>query len=215
MSAIARATATHMTRCWLNIPHVTLFDEVNISDLDAFRMTLEPADLGLARQPTLLAFVIVIVAKALQAFPQFNVAFDGDNQAVIRKSYIHIGVAVDSPAGLVVPVIRHADQKTVAEVAREILLLSQKARERTLQQTDMQGGCFTVSSMGAMGGTGFTPIINGPEVAILGIARSAVKPGWNGREFRPETRLPLCLSFDHRVLNGGDAGRLWDLSTGH
>ncbi len=207
LSGIAKATAAHMSRCWLNIPHVTLFDEVVIDDLEAFRRSIDPDAQGLPRRPTLLPFMIAIVARALRQFPQFNVALDPANDQLISKSYVHIGFAVDSPAGLVVPVVRDADKKNIRELTLEIADLSQRARDRKLSVADMQGGCFTISSMGAMGGTGFTPIINGPEVAILGIAKSAIKPVWAGEQFVPATMLPLCLSFDHRAINGGDAGR--------
>jgi pyruvate dehydrogenase E2 component (dihydrolipoamide acetyltransferase) len=207
MSNIAKATEAHMSRCWLNIPHVTLFDDVNIDDIETFRRSLDHEALGLARRPTLLPFIIAIVARALKQFPRLNASFDKGNNQLIEKSYINIGFAVDSPAGLVVPVIRDADRKDIRELVLETTELSGKARERKLAIDDIKGGCFTISSMGAIGGTGFTPIINGPEVAILGIAKSAIKPQWNGEKFVPASMLPLCLSFDHRVVNGGDAGR--------
>ncbi|NIB43411.1 dihydrolipoamide acetyltransferase [Pseudomaricurvus alkylphenolicus] len=207
LTNIAKATVVHMTRCWLNIPHVTLFDEVNIDAVENFRKSVDPQSLGLPRHPTLLPFIIAVVARALRHFPQFNVALDEKNEQVIQKSYVNIGFAVDSPAGLLVPVIREADKKSIRELALEITALGEKARERKLSPADMQGGCFTVSSMGPMGGTGFTPIINGPEVAILGIAKASVKPVWDGERFVPVKQLPLCLSFDHRAINGGDAGR--------
>ncbi|WP_372831699.1 2-oxo acid dehydrogenase subunit E2 [Pontibacterium sp.] len=207
LSGIAKATAAHMSRCWLNIPHVTLFDEVVIDDIEAFRRSIDHEAQGLPRRPTLLPFMIAIVARALRQFPQFNVALDPANDQLISKSYVNIGFAVDSPAGLVVPVIRDADKKSIRELTLDIADLSQRARDRKLGVADMQGGCFTISSMGAIGGTGFTPIINGPEVAILGIAKSAIKPVWDGDQFVPATMLPLCLSFDHRAINGGDAGR--------
>ena len=207
LSGIAKATAAHMSRCWLNIPHVTLFDEVVIDDIEAFRKSIDPDAQGLPRRPTLLPFMIAIVARALRQFPQFNVALDPVNDQLISKSYVHIGFAVDSPAGLVVPVIRDADKKSIRELTLDIADLSQRARDRKLSVTDIQGSCFTISSMGAFGGTGFTPIINGPEVAILGIAKSTIKPVWDGEQFVPATLLPLCLSFDHRAINGGDAGR--------
>lgn len=207
LSSIAKATVAHMRRCWLNIPHVTLFDEVNIDDVEAFRQTLDPDALGLPRKPTLVPFLIAIIARALKEFPQFNASLDPSNDQIIQKSYINVGFAVDSPAGLVVPVIRDADKMSIRDLTIAVSELSTKARERKLTAADMQGGCFTLSSMGALGGTGFTPIINGPEVAILGVAKSAIKPIWNGKEFIPAKQLPLCLSFDHRAINGGDAGR--------
>nr|WP_320136072.1 2-oxo acid dehydrogenase subunit E2 [uncultured Amphritea sp.] len=207
MSGIAKATSAHMTRCWLNIPHVTLFDEVDISDLEAFRSNLKPEKLGLLRKPTILPFIVMITAKALKAHQQFNVSIDSANNKIIQKAYINIGIAIDSPSGLVVPVIRNADQKSIVELANEIIELTSLARERKLKPEQMQGGNFTISSLGPTGGTGFTPIVNGPEVAILGIARSTVKPSWDGSKFEPSVMLPLCLSFDHRAINGGDAGR--------
>ncbi|WP_162224919.1 2-oxo acid dehydrogenase subunit E2 [Neptunomonas antarctica] len=207
LSGIAKATSAHMTRCWLNIPHVTLSDEVDITDLEAFRATINPDVYGLEKKPTLLPFIIMIVAKALRKYPQFNTSLHVDGERIIYKDYVHIGVAVDTPAGLVVPVIRDADKKSISELAKALADLVVKANARKLKAEDMQGGCFTVSSLGVSGGTGFTPIINGPEVAILGVARSSIKPVWDGQVFIPRKQLPLCLSFDHRVVNGGDAGR--------
>ncbi|WP_293265267.1 2-oxo acid dehydrogenase subunit E2 [Neptunomonas sp.] len=207
LSGIAKATSAHMTRCWLNIPHVTLFDEVDITDLDAFRAAINPELYGLLKKPTILPFIIMIVAKALRKHPQFNASLHADGEQIIYKDYVHIGVAVDTPAGLVVPVIRDADKKSVSELTLEIAELAKKANDRKLKIDDMQGGCFTVSSLGASGGVGFTPIINGPEVAILGVARADIKPSWDGEAFIPRKQLPLCLSFDHRVVNGADAGR--------
>ncbi len=207
LSGIAKATSAHMTRCWLNIPHVTLFDEVDITDLESFRASIKPDLYGLEKKPTLLPFIIMIVAKALRKYPQFNASLHADGEQIIYKDYVHIGVAVDTPAGLVVPVLRDADKKSITEITKSLLELAAKAQGRKLKAEDMQGGCFTVSSLGASGGIGFTPIINGPEVAILGVARSDTKPVWDGQVFVPRKQLPLCLSFDHRVVNGADAGR--------
>ncbi len=207
LSGIAKATSAHMTRCWLNIPHVTLFDEVDITDLESFRASIKPDVYGLEKKPTLLPFIIMIVAKALRKYPQFNASLHADGEQIIYKDYVHIGVAVDTPAGLVVPVLRDADKKSITEITKSLLELAVKAQGRKLKAEDMQGGCFTVSSLGASGGIGFTPIINGPEVAILGVARSDIKPVWDGQAFVPRKQLPLCLSFDHRVVNGADAGR--------
>lgn len=211
LSGIAKATSAHMTRCWLNIPHVTLFDEVDISELERFRARCKPEQYGMDKKPTILPFVIMIIAKALRRYPQFNSSLSSDGETLIYKQYINIGIAVDTPAGLVVPVIKNADQKSIAELSQEIASYAAKARDRKLKAEDMQGGCFTISSLGAMGGTGFTPIINGPEVAILGVARSEIKPVWNGETFLPATKLPLSLSFDHRVINGADAGRFMSM----
>lgn len=207
LSGIARATSEHMTRCWLNIPHVTLFDEVVISELEAYRKSIRPELHGLDKAPSLLPFIVLVVAKALRQFPRFNASLSADGMTLLQKRYVNIGVAVDTPAGLVVPVIRDADKKSVVELTQTIQQLADKARARKLKPEDMQGGCFTISSLGAMGGTGFTPIINAPEVAILGVSRTAIKPVWDGHAFQPGLHLPLSLSFDHRVINGGDAGR--------
>ena len=209
LSGIARATSSHMTRCWLNIPHVTLFDEVNISELESYRKQIDPTSINLEKRPSLLPFIVMVVARALRRFPQFNCSISADGNSLVYKDYVNIGIAVDTPAGLVVPVIKDADTKGIAQLTRDINEFALKAKQRKLRAEDMQGGCFTVSSLGAMGGTGFTPIINAPEVAILGVARSEIKPVWDvGSEtFLPATKLPLCLSFDHRVINGADAGR--------
>ena len=207
LSGIAKATSAHMTRCWLNIPHVTLFDEVDVTDLEAFRKLINPDQHGLDKKPSILPFIVMFAARALRKYPQFNSSLHPNGEQIIYKDYVNIGVAVDTPAGLVVPVIKDADKKSISELTKDIQILATKARDRKLKPEDMQGGCFTVSSLGASGGTGFTPIINGPEVAILGVAKSAIKPVWDGAEFQPRQQLPLCLSFDHRVINGADAGR--------
>ncbi len=207
LSGIAKATFAHMTRCWLNIPHVTLFDEADVTDLEAFRKMINPDQHGLDKKPSILPFIVMFAARALRKYPQFNSSLHPNGEQIIYKDYVNIGVAVDTPAGLVVPVIKDADKKSISELTQAIQTLAAKARGRKLKPEDMQGGCFTVSSLGASGGTGFTPIINGPEVAILGVAKSAIKPVWDGAEFQPRQQLPLCLSFDHRVINGADAGR--------
>ncbi len=207
LSGIAKATAAHMTRCWLNIPHVTLFDEVDVTDLEAFRKSINPDLFCMDKRPSILPFIVMFVAKALRKYPLFNTSLHPNGEQLIYKDYVNIGIAVDTPVGLVVPVIKDADKKSISELAADIQQLATKARERKLKPDDMQGGCFTVSSLGAAGGTGFTPIINGPEVAILGVAKSTIKPTWDGKEFKPRQQLPLCLSFDHRVINGADAGR--------
>lgn len=207
LSGIAKATSAHMTRCWLNIPHVTLFDEVDVTDLEAFRKLINPDQHGLDKKPSILPFIVMFAARALRKYPQFNSSLHPNGEQIIYKDYVNIGVAVDTPVGLVVPVIKDADKKSISELTQDIQTLATKARDRKLKPEDMQGGCFTVSSLGASGGTGFTPIINGPEVAILGVAKSAIKPVWDGAVFQPRQQLPLCLSFDHRVINGADAGR--------
>ncbi|MBB1488014.1 2-oxo acid dehydrogenase subunit E2 [Oceanospirillum sediminis] len=209
LSGIARATSSHMTRCWLNIPHVTLFDEVNVNELETYRKQIDPTLINLEKKPSLLPFIIMVVARALRRFPQFNCSISADGNSLVYKDYVNIGIAVDTPAGLVVPVIKNADTKGITQLTRDINEFALKAKQRKLKAADMKGGCFTVSSLGAMGGTGFTPIINAPEVAILGVARSEIKPVWDveSETFQPATKLPLCLSFDHRVINGADAGR--------
>lgn len=207
MSNIERATSEHMTRCWLNIPHATLFDEADITELESFRKGLKPESLSLEKAPTILPFIVKVIAQALRKYPLFNSSLSNDGKQVIYKNYVNIGVAVDTPAGLVVPVIKEADSKSISELTVEINDLAVKARERQLKPADMQGGCFTISSLGPTGGTGFTPIVNAPEVAILGVAKASIKPVWDGSEFQPRQQLPLSLSFDHRVINGGDAGR--------
>ncbi|MCJ8297723.1 MAG: 2-oxo acid dehydrogenase subunit E2 [Pseudomonadales bacterium] len=207
MSGMARATSAHMTRCWLNIPHVTLSDEVDITELEAFRASFKPEEFQLQKKPTILPFIIMIIARALRKFPQFNCSIHPDGKQIIYKQYINIGIAVDTPAGLLVPVIRDADKMSISELAQQVNNLADRAKNRKLSAADLSGGCFSISSLGPIGGTGFTPIINGPEVAILGVASAEIKPVWDGQSFIPRKKLPLCLSFDHRVINGADAGK--------
>lgn len=209
MSKIKKVTAEAMTRSWLNIPHVTQFDDVDITEMEAFRkdMKAEAEKAGVKLTP--LPFLVKACAAALKAEPSFNVSMDADGQHIVHKHYVHIGVAVDTPNGLVVPVIRDADKKGLFDIANEAMALAKKAREGKLMPRDMQGGCFTISSLGAMGGTGFTPIVNSPETAILGVSRAETKPHWDGKAFVPRLKLPLSLSYDHRAINGGDAGRFF------
>ena len=192
-------------RNWVMIPHVTNHEDADITDLDAFRVQinkeLEKAKIKL----TILPFLVKAAVEALKKFPEFNASLEGEN--LILKRYYHIGVAADTPNGLVVPVVKNADQKGVVAIAAEMTELAGKAREGKLASTDMQGGCFTISSLGGIGGTYFTPIINAPEVAILGVCRSAIRPIWDGEQFRPRLILPLSLSWDHRVLDGAAAAR--------
>ena len=199
--------AENLHRSWLNIPHVTQHDEADITDLEAFRgeIKADPQAKGVKLTP--LAFIVKAVVSTLQAFPIFNASLDASVRRLIVKHYYHIGLAVDTPDGLVVPVLRDADQKGVLELAMEIESLSQKAQQGKLAMSELQGASFSISSLGAIGGTGFTPIINAPEVAILGVSRAAVKPQWNGSEFAPRTMLPISLSYDHRAINGAEAGR--------
>ncbi len=207
MSKIKKVTAFNMTRNWLNIPAVTQFDDVDITEMENFRKAMkEEADkAGVKLTP--VPFLLKACAAALKAEPSFNVSLHADGEQIVQKKYIHIGMAVDTPNGLVVPVIRDVDKKGLFELAAEATALAKKAREGKLLPKEMQGGCFTISSLGAIGGTGFTPIVNAPEVGILGVSRADTKPVWDGKAFVPRLMLPLCLSYDHRAINGGDAGR--------
>ncbi len=209
MSKIKKVTAAAMSRNWLNVPHVTQFDDVDITELESFRKSMKAEAEKAGVKLTPLPFLIKACAAALRAEPSFNVSMHPDGEHIVQKHYVHIGVAVDTPNGLVVPVVRDADQKGLFDIAKEVTALAKKARDGKLMPKDMQGGCFTISSLGAMGGTGFTPIVNAPEVAILGVSRADTKPVWNGSEFVPRLMLPLCLSYDHRAINGGDAGRFF------
>lgn len=207
LSKINKLTGEFLHRNWVTIPHVTQFDEADITEMEAFRkdMAKEMEKDGVKITP--LAFIIKAVVKTLKAYPRFNSSLDASQQNLIRKQYYHIGVAVDTPDGLVVPVIRDADKKTVIEISEEIRELAKKARDKKLTPGDMQGGCFSISSLGGIGGTKFTPIVNAPEVAILGVSRSKMEPLWNGSEFEPRLMLPLSLSYDHRVIDGADGAR--------
>ncbi|MFB9887462.1 dihydrolipoyllysine-residue acetyltransferase [Balneatrix alpica] len=207
MSKIHKVTAFNMSRAWLNVPHVTQFDDADITDLEVFRKEVKAEAEKAGVKLTPLPFLIKACALALKANQKFNASLHADGEHIVYKKYVHIGLAVDTPAGLVVPVIRDADKKSLYELSREANELAKKAQEKKLKPAEMQGACFTISSLGAIGGTGFTPIVNTPEVAILGVSRADVKPRWNGKEFEPRTMLPLCLSYDHRAINGADAGR--------
>ncbi|HHJ19218.1 MAG TPA: branched-chain alpha-keto acid dehydrogenase subunit E2, partial [Gammaproteobacteria bacterium] len=207
LSKINKLTGEFLHRNWVTVPHVTQFDEADITDLEAFRKSMvdEYKDQGI--KITLLAFLVKAVVSALKALPRFNASLDATGENLILKSYINIGIAVDTPDGLVVPVIRDADRKSLVEIAAEMRDISIKARDKKLRPADMQGGCFTISSLGGIGGTKFTPIVNAPEVAILGVSRSKMQPVWNGSEFEPRLILPLSLSYDHRVIDGADGAR--------
>ncbi len=207
LSKIDKVTAENMHRSWLNVPRVTQFDEADITELEAFRKTMkaEAEQRGIKLTP--LPFVLKACAAALRDNPRLNASLSGDGESLVYKKYVHIGMAVDTPAGLMVPVIRDVDQKSLWQLAGEAAELALKARDRKLRPTDMQGASFTISSLGSIGGAGFTPIINAPEVAILGISKLSMKPIWNGAEFEPRKMLPLALAYDHRVVNGGDGGR--------
>ncbi len=207
LSRIKKLSGANLARNWAMIPHVTQFDEADIGDLEAFRVALnkENEKNPAAAKLTMLAFLIKAAVAALKQYPEFNASLDGEN--LVYKQYYHIGFAADTPNGLVVPVIRDADQKGLFDIAREMAELSKKARDGKLSGAEMQGGCFTISSLGGIGGTAFTPIINAPEVAILGVSKSAMKPQWDGQQFVPRLMLPLSLSYDHRVIDGAAAAR--------
>lgn len=206
LTGIQKVTVTSMSRSWLNVPHVTQFDYADVSDLEAFRESMKAEMENRANKLTPLPFLLMACARALKEHPRFNSSLAPEGTQLVMKKYIHIGIAVDTPQGLVVPVIRDVDRKTVWELAAEARELADKARTRKLKPAEMQGGCFSISSLGNIGGEGFTPIVNTPEVAILGVSRMAVRPVWDGKAFQPRKTLPLSLSYDHRVINGADAG---------
>jgi len=205
LSRIKKISGANLHRNWVMIPHVTNNDEADITELDMLRVQLNKEHENESVKFTILTFVIKAVTIALKRFPTFNASVDGEN--LVFKRYFHVGFAADTPNGLVVPVIRDADQKGLTDIAREMSELSKLAREGKLKPDQMQGGCFSISSLGGIGGTSFTPIINAPEVAILGLSRSAIKPVWDGKQFVPRLILPISLSFDHRALDGAEAGR--------
>ena len=205
LSRIKKISGANLHRNWVMIPHVTNNDEANITELEALRVTLNKENEKSGVKVTMLAFLIKACVAALKKFPEFNASIDGDQ--LIMKQYFHIGFAADTPNGLVVPVIRDADKKGIIELANESSELAKKARDGKLSPAEMQGGCFSISSLGGIGGTHFTPIINAPELAILGVSRSYMKPVWDGKAFVPQLTLPLSLSYDHRVIDGAAAAR--------
>ncbi len=205
LSRIKKISGANLARNWVMIPHVTQFDEADITELETFRVTLNKENEKSGVKVTMLAFLIKASVAALKKFPDVNASLDGDN--LVLKQYFHIGFAADTPNGLVVPVIRNADQKGVLAIAAEMAALSAKAREGKLGPAEMQGGCFSISSLGGIGGTAFTPIINAPEVAILGVSKSVTKPVWDGKAFAPRLMVPLSFSYDHRVIDGASAAR--------
>ncbi|WP_158880417.1 dihydrolipoyllysine-residue acetyltransferase [Rhodanobacter sp. L36] len=205
LSRIQKISGANLARNWAMIPHVTQNDEADITELEAFRKKLGEENKDLKVTP--LVFQIKAVVAALKAFPQFNASLDESGEKLILKKYFHIGIAVDTPDGLVVPVLRDCDKKGLLDLARELGEISKKARDKKLGPAEMSGGCFSISSLGGIGGTGFTPIVNAPEVAILGVSKAAMKPVWNGKEFAPRLMLPLSLSYDHRVIDGALAAR--------
>jgi pyruvate dehydrogenase E2 component (dihydrolipoamide acetyltransferase) len=207
LSRIKKISGANLHRNWVMIPHVTQFEEADISEMEAFRKELGAEYAKQDIKITPLAFMLKACAITLRHFPDFNASLDAGGENLIVKKYIHIGVAVDTPDGLMVPVIRDVDQKGIVQLAKELGEISARAREKKISAADMQGGCFTISSLGGIGGTAFTPIINAPEVAILGVSRASMKPVWKNGEFVPRLMLPLSLSYDHRVIDGAAAAR--------
>ena len=207
LSRIQKISGANLSRNWAMIPHVTQHDEADITEMEAFRKGHAEEAKAKGFKLTPLAFLMKACVAALKEFPTFNASLDASGENLVLKKYFHIGVAVDTPDGLVVPVIRDCDKKSLYELADEVVQASVKARDKKLSPADMQGGCFSISSLGGIGGTAFTPIINAPEVAILGVSRSSQQPVWNGNEFEPRLMLPLSLSYDHRVIDGATAAR--------
>lgn len=207
LNKIKKLTGANVHRSWITIPHVTQFDAADITDVEAFRKVEAERVKDKGYKLTLLAFVCAVVSKALRTFPQFNASLDATGANLIYKKYCNIGIAVETPNGLVVPVIKNVDKLSIAEIAGEMARLSVKARDKGLMPADMSGGCFTISSLGGIGGTSFTPIVNSPEVAILGLSRAEIKPVYEQGAFQPRLMLPLSLSYDHRVIDGAEAAR--------
>ena len=211
LSRINVLTGAAMTRCWLNIPHVTQHDYADITELEAFRVSLKAEAEKRGVRVTMLAFLMKALTSALKELPRFNSSLSPDGKALILKKYYNIGIAVDTPNGLVVPVIRDVDQKGIYDLSADLAAISKKAREGKLSPKDMSGASMTISSLGGIGGTFFTPIVNAPEVAILGVSRSAMQPVWNGKDFAPRLMLPMSLSYDHRVIDGALGARMTSL----
>jgi pyruvate dehydrogenase E2 component (dihydrolipoamide acetyltransferase) len=214
LGRIKKISGAHLHRCWLNVPHVTQFDEADITELEAFRKAQRDEAVERGVKLTLFPFLIKACVAALRQMPELNSSLAPDGEQLIYKKYYHIGVAVDTPNGLMVPVLRDVDDKGIFELARELAEVSAKAREGKLLPGDLQGGCFSISSLGGIGGTAFTPIVNAPEVAILGVSRSLTKPVWDGSAFQPRVMLPLALSYDHRVIDGAQGVRFTNYLTG-
>jgi pyruvate dehydrogenase E2 component (dihydrolipoamide acetyltransferase) len=209
LTRIQKLSGANLARNWAMIPHVTQHDDADVTDLEALRVALnqESAKAKEGVKLTMLAFLMKASVAALQKYPNFNSSLDASGEHLTLKKYFHIGFAADTPNGLVVPVVRDCDRKGVLQIARETSELAAKAREGKLGPADMQGGCFSISSLGGIGGTSFTPIVNAPEVAILGVSKAAMKPVWDGTQFAPRLLLPLSLSYDHRVIDGAAAAR--------
>jgi pyruvate dehydrogenase E2 component (dihydrolipoamide acetyltransferase) len=207
LARIKRISGPHLHRAWLNVPHVTQNDEADITETEAYRRELDGAAKEKGYRVTLLAFLMKAAVAALKQYPELNSSLSPEKDALILKRYYHIGIAVDTPDGLVVPVIRDIDRKGISEISQEMGVISKKARDGKLSPTEMQGASFTISSLGGIGGTSFTPIVNAPEVAILGVVRSKMAPVWDGMEFKPRLMLPVSLSYDHRVVDGALGAR--------
>lgn len=207
LSRIQKISAGHLHRNWVGIPHVTQHDEADITDMEAFRISNADDAIAQGFKLTPLVFLIKAMVAALKKYPRFNASLDPDGETLILKKYFNVGIAVDTPEGLVVPVIRDCERKGIMELGAELAEISVRARDKKLKPADIQGGCISISSLGGIGGTGFTPIINAPEVAILGVSRSRMMPVWDGTEFKPRLMLPLSLSYDHRVIDGAAAAR--------
>jgi pyruvate dehydrogenase E2 component (dihydrolipoamide acetyltransferase) len=207
LSKINKLTGKFLHRNWVTIPHITQFDEADITALEAFRKQSNKDYEKEGVKFTILSFIMKAVASGLKKYPRFNSSLDATGENLIMKNYFNIGVAVDTPDGLVVPVVRDVDKKSIVDISIELREISIKARDKKLKPSDMQGGCMTISSLGGIGGTNFTPIVNAPEVAILGVSRAAMKPVWNGSEFEPKLMCPLSLSYDHRVVDGAEGAR--------
>ena len=207
LSRIKKLSGKHLHSCWLNVPQVTQFDEADITELESFRKSMKNNAEKQGLKLTFLPLLMKAVAFVLQQFPEFNASLDASGEQLILKKYCNIGIAVDTPEGLMVPVVKAVNEKGIFELASDLMVLSQKARDKKLAPTDLQGGCFSISSLGGIGGTAFTPIVNLPEVAILGVSRSAMKPVYDGQAFQPRLMLPLSLSYDHRVIDGASGAR--------
>ena len=214
LTRINRLAGRNLHRNWVTVPHVTQFDEADITELEAFRKSLRGEYEKQGVKITFLPFLMKAVVSVLKQYPRFNASLDASGDNLILKRYFHLGVAVDTPDGLVVPVIRDVDRKSLVELAAELMEVSKRARDRKLRTADLQGGCMTISSLGGIGGTNFTPIVNAPEVAILGVARSSIQPVWTGTSFEPRLILPLALSYDHRVIDGALGARFTSALSG-
>ena len=214
LTRIQKISGQHLRRAWLNVPHVTHHDEADVTEMEAFRQSLKEQAARQGVRVTALSFIMKAVCAALAEFPTFNASLAADGESLVLKKYFHIGVAVDTPGGLVVPVIRDVDGKGIMALGAELAELSARAREGKLKPGEMQGGCMSISSLGGIGGTAFTPIVNVPEVAILGVTRARMAPVWNGESFAPRLMLPLDLSYDHRVVDGAQAARFMSFLVG-